>query len=150
MRTQGRRTDAFDSLSVRYANGLRHAPPLPGRSKIYGAILYCSQTQRYALVQGRQTGKWSFPKGHVNRFETPFECVTREVKEEVGLNILPTPKRGVPLGVGYYYYFEVNEELELKPIDIEEVEKAGWYTISEMSSMRLNIDASTYTRIMTL
>lgn len=156
MRTYSRRTtDAFDSLSVRYTQGFKaprfstsvqHERPLPGRSIIYGGILYCSRTHRYALVQGRKTGKWSFPKGHVNRYETPFECVIREVREETGITSLPIPEEGVPLGVGYYYTFIVPEEITLAPEDTEEVQASGWFTLTDMKEMRLNIDASLYLR----
>ena len=36
------------------------------RPKIFGGILCTSDNgvKMYALVQGRYTGKWSFPKGH--------------------------------------------------------------------------------------
>lgn len=154
MRTHTRSTtDAFDSLSVRYTQGLRSSrihtrreKPLPGRSTIYGGILYCTHTNRYALVQGRETGKWSFPKGHVNRYETPFECVIREVREETGIDSLPMPREGIPLGVGYYYSFIVPDEILLIPEDTREVQTAGWFSIEEMRDMRLNIDASTFVR----
>ena len=151
MRTHATRTDAFESLSVRYNQQGRERlekpeKPLPGRAKIYGAILYCISTKRYALVQGRQTGKWSFPKGHVNRYETPFECVSREVEEEIGLSALPIPGRGVPLGVGYYYTFDIQNEVPLVPNDVDEVMQTGWYTLEDMATMRLNIDASIFTR----
>lgn len=160
MRTQFRRTtDAFDSLSVRYSQNYRlpyshttsqaatqRERPLPGRSATYGGILHCSRTNKYAMVQGRKTGKWSFPKGHVNRYETPFECVIREVREETGITTLPNPQEGVPLGVGYYYTFTVPDEIPLMPEDVEEVQSSGWFTLNEMKEMRLNIDASTFVR----
>lgn len=156
MRTQSRSTtDAFDSLSVRYTQGLRTSrsnsnsrreKPLPGRSATYGGILYCPRTKRYAMVQGRETGKWSFPKGHVNRYETPFECVIREVREETGIDSLPIPQEGIPLGVGYYYSFVIADEIPLAPEDTREVQTTGWFSIDEMKEMRLNIDASTFVR----
>jgi 8-oxo-dGTP pyrophosphatase MutT (NUDIX family) len=138
-------TDAFTSLSARYANakGYRQRP-LPGRADIYGAIIYCPHTQRYALVQGHQTGKWSFPKGHVHRYETPLECVVREVNEETGVDNLPAPQRGVSLDVGYYYYFEVPIEFELLPKDTNEVASVGWFTLDQIRTLSVNIDISAY------
>lgn len=115
--------------------------PKPGNAKVYGAIIR-SPNNKYALVQGRHTEKWSYPKGHPNRFETPFECVGREVAEEIGIDSLPVPKKGIPLRVGYYYLFDVDEEFPLKPRDTEEVMNAGWFTVDEMLRMRLNVDAS--------
>ncbi len=52
------------------------------KSKVYGAIIrYKDPIQEetyYALIQGRYTGKWSFPKGHSNKGEEPYDCVKRE------------------------------------------------------------------------
>jgi len=105
-----------------------------------------SNSHRYALVQGRQTGKWSFPKGHVNRYETPYECVCREISEEIGLDFLPCPEYGMPLKIGYYYYFKFDYEFDLNTRDPEEVMNVGWFSIGDMARMRLNIDASTFFR----
>jgi 8-oxo-dGTP pyrophosphatase MutT (NUDIX family) len=151
MRTALQQTDAFDSLTARYLNRVspgrpEASKPLPGRTQIYGAIIQATETGRFALIQGRQTGKWSFPKGHVNRYETPFECVCREVAEEIGKDSLPSPLYAVPLRIGYYYYFNVSQEFELAPRDTLEVMNMGWFTLDEMRSMRLNVDASTYLR----
>tara|TARA_B100000470_G_C19733946_1_gene365875 strand:- start:401 stop:865 length:465 start_codon:yes stop_codon:yes gene_type:complete len=34
-----------------------------------------------------QIGKWAFPSGYVNRYETPEDALLREVKEETGLDV---------------------------------------------------------------
>ena len=71
--------------------------PRPGYAEVYGAIIHCRATGAFCFVQGRRTGKWSFPKGHLKESnESPFECVTREVGEEIGYDELPTPLRGMP------------------------------------------------------
>ena len=127
-----------------------HFPrPQLGKTEVYGAIIRCTTTNRFCLVQGRRTGKWSFPKGHRNTLSTdplimedPFACVIREVGEEIGIDKLPMPLREYPLRVGYYYVFEVPFELALKPRDTNEVSQAGWFTLQEMEGMNLNIDAS--------
>jgi len=74
--------------------------------------------------------------------EDPFACVVREVGEEIGIDKLPMPIREYPLRVGYYYVFEVPFELTLNPRDTAEVGNAGWFTVQEMSTMNLNIDAN--------
>ena len=74
--------------------------------------------------------------------EDPFACVVREVGEEIGIDKLPMPIREYPLRVGYYYVFEVPFELPLNPRDTNEVGNAGWFTVQEMSTMNLNIDAN--------
>jgi len=80
--------------------------------------------------------------------ESPFECVTREVGEEIGCDELPTPLRGMPLRVGYYYMFEVSDEFVLAPRDTNEVGEAGWFTLEQMRQMNMNIDASYFRSIL--
>jgi 8-oxo-dGTP pyrophosphatase MutT (NUDIX family) len=125
--------------------------PQPGKTEVYGAIIRCITTNRYCLVQGLKTGKWSFPKGHRNILSTeplimedPFACMIREVGEEIGIDNLPMPIREYPIRVGYYYMFEVNYELALNPRDTVEVGDAGWFSLEEMKTMNLNIDANVF------
>jgi 8-oxo-dGTP pyrophosphatase MutT (NUDIX family) len=122
--------------------------PTPQTATIYGAIICTTNdinTRKYAIVQGRRSGKWSFPKGHANPGETPFECVVREVAEEIGCDKLPVaPAIGVPLHVGYYYVFPVEAEFTLNPRDTNEVETAGWFTVAEMRTMPVNVDISRF------
>lgn len=120
--------------------------PRCSKSRTYGAILRVS-TQigyKYALVQGRYTGKWSFPKGHSNIGETPLECTLRELKEETGLHSLPHPVEYIQIGYGYYYLFIVDRELPLRPCDTNEIMDARWVTLKEMEVMSINADVSNY------
>jgi 8-oxo-dGTP pyrophosphatase MutT (NUDIX family) len=120
--------------------------PRPGHVDIYGAVLHCRLTDRYCLVQGQRTGKWSFPKGHIKKDESPLECVARETAEETGIDQLPSPQQEVRLRAGVYYAFEVPFELGLNPRDHVEIGAAGWFTLAEMAAMNLNIDANTFVR----
>ena len=139
--------------NTRPADNRRPYFPRPqlGKTEVYGAIIRCTTTNRYCLVEGIRTGKWSFPKGHRNTISTdplvmedPFACVIREVGEEIGIDNLPMPIRECPIRVGYYYLFEVNHELVLRPRDHNEIGTAGWFTIEEMKALNLNIDANVY------
>lgn len=108
---------------------------------IYGAIIR-SINGYYALVQGRSTGKWSFPKGHANEGESPFDCVCREIQEEIGCAKLPMPTTSLSLQVGYYYIFDVETEFELNPQDTNEVGQAGWFKPEDIRTMSINVDIS--------
>lgn len=121
-------------------------PPRPGYVNVYGAVLHCKTTNRYCLVQGQRTGKWSFPKGHIKEHETPLECVARETAEETGIDLLPSPQHEVRLRAGVYYAFDVPTEFPLNPRDLTEIGMAGWYTLEQMAGMNLNIDANTFVR----
>jgi ADP-ribose pyrophosphatase YjhB (NUDIX family) len=120
--------------------------PRCSKSRTYGAILRTTTDvgYKYALVQGRYTGKWSFPKGHSIIGETPLECTLRELKEETGLNNLPHPVEYIQIGYGYYYLFIVDRELPLNPCDTNEIMDARWVTLKEMEWMSVNADVSNY------
>lgn len=122
--------------------------PLP-RPRIYGAIVCCKTIDRtsYIMVQGRYTGKWSFPKGHLNKNELPYDCALRELKEETGL-VLGETTGNYRVGYGMYYGFEVNEELELNPMDKNEIMGTRWVTLDEMETLNLNSDACAFMKSM--
>lgn len=146
---------AFQSLSFRrsYDNDIirKHKKPReeekPMKQKTYGAILRIktpSGKEKYALVQGRYTGKWSFPKGHSNEGEQPMTCTLREVAEETGIDELPEPTEYLQVGYGNYFIFNLEEQLPLIPRDTNEIMDTKWVTLDEMEKMSLNADASLY------
>ncbi len=148
---------AFNSLSFRGNRGYPtniHIKPQKGQLKqktlqkaaTYGAIITIKRDKGdlYALVQGRYTGKWSFPKGHSNEGELPLECTLREVGEETGIDKLPEPTEYLQVGYGNYYLFTLPEQIPLIPRDINEIMDTKWVTLEEMERMSLNADASLY------
>lgn len=84
-------------------------------------------------------GQWNYPAGHVDEFENITDAAIREVKEETGLDVklkgvLPiceTELRGethviirfVAEVIGGEIEFDTNEILDVKWLDIEEIEK---------------------------
>lgn len=141
---------AFQSLSFRGKMGYPTTERKPARTKIYGGILRIKETAdsdyKYALVQGRYTGKWSFPKGHSNEGELPIECTMREVGEETGIDELPEPVDYLQIGYGYYYVFNLKEQVPLIPRDTNEIMNTKWVSVKEMERMSLNADANHYLR----
>jgi 8-oxo-dGTP pyrophosphatase MutT (NUDIX family) len=115
--------------------------------RTYGGIISIKATDgktKYALVQGRYTGKWSFPKGHSNKDEEPLECTKREVAEETGIEELPEPTDCLKIGYGVYYVFSLEDEVQLIPKDNQEIMSTKWVTLEEMDEMSLNSDANYY------
>ena len=149
---------AFQSLSFRGRKGYavpfskpvtKVPTPQPNttKHKTFGAILTVkseSGETLYALVQGSYTGKWSFPKGHANEGEEPFECTLREVGEETGIDELPEPTEYVQVGYGNYFVFNLKEIQPLIPRDTHEIMDTKWVTLEEMERMPLNADASLF------
>lgn len=118
------------------------------RPRIYGAIVYCSKPNRtsFILVQGRYTQKWSFPKGHMNKDEMPYNCALRELREETGLQ-LSEPIGGKRVGYGMYYTFQVEEELQLNPADKNEIINTKWVTLDEMVTLNVNSDVNAFIKL---
>ncbi|MCR8969949.1 bis(5'-nucleosyl)-tetraphosphatase [Facklamia sp. 7083-14-GEN3] len=57
--------------------------------KSCGAVTYYKDNQDFLflLIQHKNGGHWSFPKGHVEKGETEEETALREIKEETGLEV---------------------------------------------------------------
>ena len=88
-----------------------NTPTTGKRNRCYGGILYRQNNgqQQYLLVKGRQTGIWSFPKGHSIKGETPLECAKREIREETGLHLKQEPLRPQRLKGGIYFVFDLKD-----------------------------------------
>lgn len=114
-------------------------------SRTYGGILV-TEKGKYALVQGRYTGKWSFPKGHANPEESPIDCSMREIAEETSITHLPQPTSYLKIGYGSYFVFNLKEEQALVPRDTHEIMDTKWVTLEEMGEMKVNADVSMFLR----
>ena len=152
---------AFKSLSYKgkqaYTNHFPHKQQITHskshpliQSKVYGSILcvtqqYPSETL-YALVQGRYTQKWSFPKGHSHTTEMPLECALRELAEETGFTSPPDPTKYIKLSYGYYYLFDLQDIIPLVPRDSHEIMDTKWVTLEEMKEMDVNADVNEFLR----
>jgi 8-oxo-dGTP pyrophosphatase MutT (NUDIX family) len=149
---------AFSSLSFRGKRGYptnilnkQHTTQQKEKALTYGAILKIvdkTGEPLYALVQGRYTGKWSFPKGHANEGEAPIECTLREVGEETGIDNLPEPDEYLHIGYGNYFVFNLSVEIPLIPRDTHEIMDTKWMSLEEMKDTPLNADASQFLKMM--
>jgi NADH pyrophosphatase NudC (nudix superfamily) len=110
---------------------------------VYGCILVSSKGN-VCLVQGKKTCKWSFPKGHLNRGETPFQCASRETREETGIQIPWQTHRPIKLVAGWYYIIFVDKEYSCDIFDQNEIIQVGWFSIEEVQQMRGNVDVSAF------
>lgn len=120
----------------------------PAKVPIYGGILHTiyEGVDYYALVQGRYTGKWSFPKGHLQHGETGPECALREIAEETGMDEVDhTQSIGTLfLHYGTYYLYECSGFDPLLPRDQKEIVHAKWMTLEMMRGVSLNADVSQF------
>jgi 8-oxo-dGTP pyrophosphatase MutT (NUDIX family) len=116
----------------------------PQSQKVYGVILV-SKDNRVLVVQGTRTGKYSFPKGHINPFETVRACAFREFEEETGLNANYYSEIGYQhLSAGGYFICESPNE-DVPPINAnQEISCASWKSLEELRALDVNIDINVF------
>lgn len=114
------------------------------KSRCYGGIIKSLSSGKYLLVKGF-TGKWSFPKGHREKDETPHDCAKREIYEETGLTIDNIQNKKA-IFVSIYYYFDIifENECPTNPIDIDEIKDIGWFLPEETSTLDKNKDVNVF------
>lgn len=129
----------------------------PRHQKVYGAICISSEG-RVLLVKGRLSGKWSFPKGHMEPFESGNQCALRELFEEAGIRpsepysffkkFTARDELGRGGAEGYFFYFLRGEPM-LFPHHTAEIEKAAWMDMNDFSNLHgrdCNVDINNFRR----
>ena len=106
--------------------------------KSCGAVVYRKShgNIEILLIKHVNSGHWSFPKGHVEKFETEEQTALREIKEETGIDVIIdtsfreivsyTPKKDIKKDVIYFigkatsfdYVPQQGERSEIRWVDI--------------------------------
>jgi 8-oxo-dGTP pyrophosphatase MutT (NUDIX family) len=120
---------------------------LANADQVYGCILV-SPRNRYLLVQGCTTKKWSFPKGHPNPGETEMDCAHRELKEETGISLPLLYSDEYKLSTGTYFLYKTRGEFNTNVQNSSEISDTCWFSIAEIRKLMVNIDVSTFLRLL--
>jgi 8-oxo-dGTP pyrophosphatase MutT (NUDIX family) len=64
-------------------------------TQICAFALIFDDHSRLLLCRGRQDGKWNLPGGRAEAAEAPWAAVAREVREELGMDVVASELRGV-------------------------------------------------------
>ena len=111
--------------------------------KHVAGCIFISPRRRVLCVFGRASQKWSFPKGHLQDGETPYQCARRECFEETGIVPPRGCKKVVLLPTGTYFVFET-AEFACDPLDVEEVEATAWLSYKQLCRRSVNIDINAF------
>ena len=93
-----------------------------------GILIKCNN--EYMLSQ-RSSGKWSIPKGHIQKGEQPLEGALRELEEETAIQLEDQPKQISTTSNkegGTYYIFGIDIEDKLTPVLDHEHKDYGYFT----------------------
>jgi 8-oxo-dGTP pyrophosphatase MutT (NUDIX family) len=101
---------------------------------------------RKSLEDPYRPGMWEFPGGRVKKYETPDQALVREVREEVGMHIIP----GVPLALGYWHLEDTlvicllrfcvatSFDVDMSRNDVGDfLDSYGWFTSEEALGLDL-------------
>ena len=97
-----------------------------------GILIKCNN--EYMLCQ-RSSGKWSIPKGHIQKGEQPLEGAMRELEEETAIQLEGQPKQistSTNKEGGTFYIFETNVEDKLTPVLDHEHTDYGYFTLDNL------------------
>lgn len=112
--------------------------------RVYGCIVF-STTGRLLIVQGGQTQKWSFPKGHKYEFESAHDCALRETWEETGLKLDSLNYvENLQLAAGRYYVYKLENEPAINTCDTNEIIDMRWVKLEDLQNYNYNCDIKSY------
>ncbi len=111
--------------------------------KSCGSIVYTNVNgERLYLVEQMLDGHWGVPKGHVEESETEEETALREIKEEVGLDVIIdsgfrnvetySPKEGFIKDVVYFVAYSKSMDATMQ---VEEVREIRWVKLEEAKEL---------------
>ena len=116
-----------------------------GKIPVYGSVLIDKTMKNCVLLNICIEGKYhtSFPKGKVDKNETPMECAIRETLEETGYNISSKIKEDCYIStiikgkyVRLYLIFDVNTNYVFLPKTKGEIESINWYSIDKLPLLK--------------
>jgi len=115
------------------------------------AGLIVVSNNKYLVVFGKNSKKWSFPKGKKNEKELSLVCAIREFEEETGILLESSDFNDIRFFFRtshcVYYILKLDKDLDFikNPKHNCEIAKVKYMTISELNSLsNLNYDLKTF------
>ncbi len=102
------------------------------------ATHFCGDNIRILLVRGKQSGKWSFPKGHAEPNEDLIGTAIREMREETGIEVSEREiNKRVKLG-DYTFFLVRMYKLEKVVKQESEILESKWMLLQDIMKIDMN------------
>ena len=105
-----------------------------------GCVLINRENKQIGLVYRKKCDDYSFPKGHLEKDETLYECAIRETEEETGRKCKLVSEKEVGIieytnfegNIKTYMYLAIDEGLTDKVIDEKDKENLVWVNYDDV------------------
>nr|BBH87261.1 hypothetical protein KTC_20120 [Thermosporothrix sp. COM3] len=114
-------------------------------AKIKGTNIIFLNEKEQVLLQLRDDNPaipypnmWALPGGHIDAGESPFECIVREAKEELGIELHEAALFvAAERAYGTEYTYWAKASFRLDQIRLSEGQKVQWFTYEQIQAMHL-------------
>lgn len=105
-----------------------------------GCVLINRENKQIGLVYRKKCDDYSFPKGHLEKDETLYECAIRETEEETGRKCKLVSEKEIGIieytnfegNIKTYMYLAIDEGLTDKVIDEKDKEELVWVNYDDV------------------
>lgn len=102
---------------------------------VYGALIVNQAFDKILLVNGYYNDQFFFPKGKINKHESPRACAVREVYEEVGYDVdakIIGDEICIGKGFGLFTVINVSERICFRTRTRNEIKEIRWVPIEDI------------------
>ncbi|OEH76312.1 mRNA decapping protein [Cyclospora cayetanensis] len=104
-----------------------------------GAIILNQDLTKCLLITGWRGNRWQFPRGKMDEGETDASCASREVREEVGLDVSSLIEKQLfirgrvgPQILKLFIIPGVREDVKLRPQKRKEIGRIQWFALEQI------------------
>lgn len=140
--------DLYNSKKEKTNETIYAEEPIPENRYILIQSVLIQNTKGEILIQKRSKqkgGEYALTSGHAKTGETPVQGIITEIKEELGLDVMPKELRLMhsersDINQAFYDLFYLQSDYDISEMKLqkEEVEEVKWLTEKEVETLCSN------------
>lgn len=140
--------DLYNSKKEKTNETIHAEEPIPENRYILIQSVLIQNTKGEILIQKRSKqkgGEYALTSGHAKTGETPVQGIITEIKEELGLDVMPKELRLMhsersDINQAFYDLFYLQNDYDISEMKLqkEEVEEVKWLTEKEVETLCSN------------